>query len=136
VYYLVEVTVPSQTPASDPQVTRIEVYPGMVTQEWFGFPPGCYGLAHIQVWHHGIQLWPFSPHESFHWDGYVYELTDRYPIDSEPYELVVKTWNEDDTYDHALTFAVEIEPAPLVAGTEGLAEVLRDLGILREAEEE
>jgi len=129
-YYMHEVRIPRQTPADAPQIDRVEVYPGVTQGEWFGFPLGCFGLAHIQVWHHATQLWPWSPHTSYHWDDYIFELRDRYPIDSEPYELVLKTWNLDDSYDHTLFFAVEIEHVPQVAGGVELSQVLADLGAL------
>ena len=128
-FFQCEVLTPANTPASSPIVTRLAVYPGVTRQVWVGFPRGCFALAHLQVWRWGWQLWPWTPQQSFHWDNYVYTFEDRYPILNEPLELVVKTWNLDDSYDHTLTFACTVEPAPSEAELRELREVLEGLGL-------
>jgi len=115
---------------------RLRVSPGLVMRVWVGFPSGCFGLAHLQIWYQGWSVWPWSQKQSFHWDGYTFVFDERYPLTTQPYELVLHAWSYDDTFEHTLSFMCLIEPSPTVESTEGLSEVLRDLGILREAEEE
>ena len=131
--YKVECPTPALTPKSSPVVTRCTVYPGMVTRVWVGFPKGCYGLCHVQVWHWGWPVWPWSPADSFHWDGFMFTFADRYPLTAEPYEFVVKTWNRDDFYPHTPTFMVLVEPAPPEEELRRLHRTLEALGILRGA---
>jgi len=127
-----EILTPANTPASAPIVTRLAVYPGVTRRVWAGFPQGCYGLAHMQIWHWGWQVWPWTPQTSFHWNNYQFTFEDRYPIMEEPLEFVIKTWNLDDSYDHTLTFSITIEPAPPEEELEKLHEALLALGLLRE----
>ena len=125
-----EILTPANTPASSPVITRLRIYPGIVKRVWAGFPHGCFGLAHMQIWHWGWQVWPWTPQTSFHWNDYMFTFEDRYPIKEEPLEFVIKTWNLDDSYAHTLTFAVTIEPAPPEEELRELHEALLALGLL------
>lgn len=129
-FYSTEIVLPANTPELTPIIKRLGVHPGVTQHVWFGFPAGCYGLAHIQVWHAGWQVWPLTQRESLHWEHQVIDFDDRYPISAEPYEFVVKGWNLDDSYQHTLWFAVTIEHEASIAGTAGLWQVIQDLGIL------
>ena len=128
-YFYREITVPPNTLAASPLVTRIGVTAGIAREQWFMFPDGPYGLTHLQVWHHGWQVWPWTPGESFHWNNYVYHLQDRYPFEAEPYELVVKTWNLDDFFEHHVTFALVVDPLPPPTELADLSALLAELGL-------
>lgn len=130
-FFQAEILTPANTPATAPIVTRLGIYPGVTTQEWVGFPRGCYGLVHMQIWHWGWQLWPWTPQTSFHWDDYMFTFYDRYPITEEPLELVIKTWNLDDTYPHELLFATTIDAAPPEEEIRELRRRLEMIGLLR-----
>ncbi len=125
-----EILVPANTPASAPVETRLPVYPGITQRIWAGFPKGCFGLAHMQIWHSGWQVWPWSPVQSFHWNDYMFTFEDRYPITVEPLELIVRGWNLDDFYGHTLTFMCTIEPAPPEGEIADLIRTLEALGIM------
>jgi len=60
----------------------------------------------------------------------MFDFDDRYPLTAEPFELKVKTWNDDDSYSHTLFFAVTIDPLPAPGVVGGLERVMRELGIL------
>lgn len=125
-----EIPIPANTPASSAVITRLRVYPGVTTRVWAGFPEGCYGLAHMQIWHWGWQVWPWTPQTDFHWNNFMFSFEDRYPITEEPLEFVIKTWNEDDFYPHTLTFMITIEPAPPEEELRRLYDTLSALGLL------
>lgn len=126
-YYSKEILVPALTLESDPQITRIHVTKGIAREEWIMFPDGPYGLVHLQVWHHGWQVWPWSPGESFHWNNYVFHAQDRYPFSTPPYEVVIRTWNNDDFYPHHVTFAMTVDPMPVELELQDLTQLLIDL---------
>ena len=129
-FFQAEILTPANTPQTSPIVTRLSVYPGITDRIWVGFPRGCYGLAHMQVWHWGWQVWPWTPQTSFHWNDLLFTFEDRYPIYEEPLELVIKTWNLDDFYPHTLPFGVTVEPAPPEEELKRLYRALEALGIL------
>jgi len=63
-------------------------------------PPGPCGLLHIAIFDGGYQVWPYEYGESFSGDAETITFDDVYLKETEPYEFVVLTWNEDDTYQH------------------------------------
>ena len=130
-FFQAEILTPKNTLATAPLITRLVIYPGMATEEWVGFPRGCAGLAHVQIWYWGTQIWPYTPQTSFHWDEYVFNFHDRYPFLEEPLELVIKTWNLDDSFPHELLFALTIEPAPPEEEIRALRRSLQMLGLLK-----
>ena len=107
-------SVAANTLEKDASCVKVNVAPGLTDYVWVGFPPGCKGLVHVAICHLHWQVWPWTPGEYFAWDGYVFLFRDRYPITQPPFELMLKAWNEDDTYSHKVTFGVTIEPmAPM-----------------------
>ena len=128
--YKIDLPTPANTLKAKPKVYRVRVYPGVTKRIWIGFPRGCYGLCHVQVWHWGWQVWPWSPDDSFHWDDYMFTFEDRYRLTAEPLEFVVRTWNLDDSYAHTPTFAVTVIPDMAIGGVADLDQVLSDLGLL------
>lgn len=128
-YYQATVTVPPQTDERDALRRRLKVYPGVTEHVWVSFPHGAAGLAHLQVYHHGVQVWPTTSGESFAWDDYVYSFDDRYPIVAEPFEFLIVTWNLDNAYPHTLKFAVTIEHARVEEEAAALAELLEAFGL-------
>lgn len=127
--YYREVLIPFSTLESAAITRRLIITSGVATEQWFMFPDGPYGLAHMQVWHHGWMVWPWDQGESYHWNNFVYHIQDRYPFVAEPFEVVLRCWNLDDTFDHSLTFAMVVDPLPPLGETENLVAILQDLGL-------
>ena len=128
-YYFQEITVPANTTEASPQRTVLKVTAGIAREQWVMFPDGCYGLTHIQIRHHGWQVWPWDPRQSFHWNDYVFHIQDRYPFTAEPYEMVILTWNLDDVYDHTVTFAMVVDASPPPTELADLAQIMQELGM-------
>jgi len=149
--FSVDIPTPANTPKAYPVNTKLRVGPGTTGQVWVGFPPGPKGLAHLQVWHWGSLLWPchtpvisllmnapgavgiptaqMIDEASFHWDDVLVTFEDPYQLTAEPYDLVIRTWNEDDSYPHTLFFGLIVKPAPGIETALSLDQVLADLGI-------
>lgn len=128
-YYYIEVPIPANTPAATPKIDVVRVTSGVSREVWVMFPDGPYGLAHMQIWHHNMQVWPWDPHTSFHWNYQVFHIEDRFPFSAEPYELVIKTWNLDDSYLHHVTFAMTLDPLPPPTEMADLTGLLQELGL-------
>ena len=137
--YKAEITAPVNTVADRAQglptvaePVRLRVAPGLVTQVWVGFPEGCYGLAHVQIWHWGWPVWPWSPGESFHWNNYVFTFNDRYPMTVQPYEFLLRAWSFDDSYAHTITVMTLVEPSPPMREVSALEMVLMNRRLMSE----
>jgi len=94
----------------DPTLTRLTLSHGIIHQLGVGFPPGPAGLLHLQLLTGEHQAWPSNGQGDFNWDGAFFQWLEWYPLEVEPYELVARTWNEDDTYAHGLQIQVSLLP--------------------------
>lgn len=105
-YYQQEITIPANTSESGYITEVLKLAKGKITRVIVGFPLGCAGLVHITINDKGWQLIPWSPGKNLAWDNYVFDLGINYRIDAEPYELVLRGWNLDDSYAHTLFVGV------------------------------
>jgi len=64
------------------------------------FPPGCCGLLHVQIFDGLYQVLPSSMGEALHSDSVTVKFDDLYWKQAAPFELTIRTWNEDDTWPH------------------------------------
>lgn len=112
--YGTTVTIPAQTLETAPVQAEFAIHPGRIDRCWVGFPPGCYGLAHVVLYHWPYQLVPGSLTQSLAWNNLVFDLPLAYDVGAEPYALTVIGWNDDDSYAHTITVLVSVagETAP------------------------
>uniref|UniRef100_A0A6M3IG83 Uncharacterized protein n=2 Tax=viral metagenome TaxID=1070528 RepID=A0A6M3IG83_9ZZZZ len=64
------------------------------------FPPGCCGLLHVQIFDGLYQVLPASPGESLNGDSSTLYFDDLYFKTRAPFELTIRTWNNDDLWEH------------------------------------
>lgn len=110
-FYVFSITVPRNTAALDPQVTEIELGPGEIHQVEVGFPWGCAGLVHVQIWRAEHQVWPTNPGASFAWNDYNHVFTESETCAGPVEHWSIRTWNEDTRYDHTVQVRIGIMPA-------------------------
>jgi len=110
VIFQTRILIPSQTIETVPCKAILPIQPGYVDRAWVGFPQGCYGLAHVQLWRGDSQLLPLSGGESLAWNNFVYDMPLYYLVMDEPLYFIVKGWNEDDSYAHRVTVMVSVVP--------------------------
>jgi hypothetical protein len=106
--YYYEVITPANTPESSAQVTTLALNRGVITKVNILFPTGCAGLLRARLKRFGRQIFPSSSGESFAGNGTMVEWIDNYELDEEPFVMDLETWNDDDTYQHALYISIEI----------------------------
>lgn len=87
---------------AEPHEEVLEVCFGTISQVFVLFPPGHAGLTHLQILYQTRQIFPTSPGEAFVGDDTQYEFSERWPIFESPHELLLRVWNDDDTYDHTV----------------------------------
>lgn len=106
--YKWEEAIPLGTEESDPEEWRLDITAGLITRAQIFFPWGCFALAHIQVWHAGLQLYPFSGGEWLSGNDILYDFTDQFVIDTVPYFLTVKGYNQSEKWDHTPWVAIQV----------------------------
>jgi len=108
VIYQESVTVPALTPKGSPVERHIGIVPGLVERVWLGFPRGCSGLLHAQLWRAGSILVPYRSEEDVAWDNHVFDVPMRLMVYDEPLRLTILAWNDDDSYQHRLFCMVSV----------------------------
>jgi len=117
-----EVTVPKSTTKDNPVETIFKLTHGVITRVIFVPRPGTASLCHAQVYHWEHQIFPLDPDQDLHGDSVALNWEESYNMLSAPFELKVRSWNEDDTYDH--TFDIWFDVTPLEATPEYLYDQL------------
>jgi hypothetical protein len=116
--------VPANTVALSPVEYTIGLTKGTITRVQVYFPWGCAGLVGVQVLRYTWQLFPQSRGEWLIGNDAMWEDNGRYPLDTEPFEVLVRVYNLDDSYEHAPIVAVEISDAAVSAGLQQFLEVV------------
>ena len=109
-FRVIRLKVDPNTVETSPATKPIQLTKGRITHWWVGFPPGCHDLVKVTVYEFEHQILPRGEDEEIYWNNYVYSIPDSYPLVEEPYEIEVRAWNEDDTYDHTVVVGVALEP--------------------------
>ena len=108
--YTTDITTPANTAEADAVKTTLKLTHGIVHRVSIGFPDGCAGLAHLQLYRFEHQVWPTNSEADFNWNNVNLEWDDYFELLKGPFTLMAKTWNEDDTYQHIITVRLGIVP--------------------------
>ena len=106
--YSYDIPTPANTLESAPVETECILPTGRIARVDVLFPPGCAGLAHIQVYRGLHQLWPANAGASFVGDGMIVTWEEDYMLTDEPFMFRALSWNLDDTYPHTITLRINL----------------------------
>jgi hypothetical protein len=118
-------TVPPNTNVSSLHEYRLPIYKCAITKTAIYFPWGGAGLCGIQVWYQDAQLIPFTRGEFLIGNDRLYTIEEIYNITAEPFELILKGYNDDDTFEHSPEFDFEVSA---IADVALMAKFLKALG--------
>ena len=117
-YYETTITIPADTLKSAPTEVELRVTQGIIHRIELEFPRGCAALAHVALYYHEHQFSPTNPDGDYASDGYVIPINDLLPLDSAPYTIEIRGWNDDDSYSHTIRVRMGIlRPEQLGLGT-------------------
>lgn len=100
--YRGELTIPANTPESSAVTGTVCLCYGLIRQVFILFPAGHAGLTHLQVCYHERQIFPTTPGQSFTGDDVAIEFSEQQPIFEEPFEIMLRAWNLDESYEHTI----------------------------------
>lgn len=104
--YTATITSPLGKTESTKSRSVIKITKGLVYQWELYFPPGSSGLLHIRILDGSYCLLPSTPSESFVGDNIKFTYEDLYLKQTEPFELNIDHWNEDEAFNHTFYFHV------------------------------
>lgn len=106
--YVAQLTIPAKTLIDDPIEETVKVTLGKVNEISVQFPPGCCNLVGIWVEFHGVKILPYNPTGILYGDSstLVYKLD--YDVDTLPYDVLIKGYNQDDIYNHNVYLTINV----------------------------
>ena len=131
--YSATITTVANTAPSAPKTTTLQATSGVVVRSEFYFPPGSSGLMGIQVRVANVQILPIDRDEWLIGDNRTVVIDDLYEMDSEPFELEVRTYNEDTDYDHLIQFHTTIMSVDAFAALHGRGISTDELKVILES---
>ena len=108
------VSTPASTTEDNPQRTELVLGLGIIHRLDVGFPLGPQGLLHVAIDRDGRQLYPSNPQGNWAWDNLYIEHPTWFELEVEPFTVVARTWNDDDTLAHQVTLVFLILPRDIL----------------------
>lgn len=124
-FYSQDIVVPANTLKASYQSDTIKLTKGVVTRIAVFFPWGCAGLVYAQVIRKTWQVFPLSRGQWMSGNDRIIDFETSIDLFSEPYDLIVRTYNEDDTYNHTINVAFEMIKGESVVWLDPLIEELK-----------
>jgi len=106
--YSQEIIIPANTEKTDYQKDVFKLTKGIITRISVFFPWGCAGLVYVRIEQKTWQVFPLSRGEWLNGNDRAFDFKTRIEFTSEPYEVIVCSYNEDDTYEHKPLVSVEM----------------------------
>jgi hypothetical protein len=111
------ITIPAQTTAADPTTEIMQIAHGIITKFMIRPRPGHAGLCHLVILHHEHQIAPSTEGMSLYGDSWPIDWDDYYESYQPPYEIKLKGWNDDDSYEHTFDVFVAVLPRKAIIAT-------------------
>ncbi len=106
--YKIDVAISANTAIKDAVDTTMLLTKGRIKKVEIYFPWGCAGLVGLQIIRNTWQLAPLTRGQWLKGNDILLSHAYDYDLDVEPYELIVKSYNLDDTYEHTPFVIIEI----------------------------
>ena len=104
------ITIPKNTLVTAPVTESLKIAHGIITRIMVRPRPGHASLAHLVILHHEHQIAPSTENMDFAGDTFPIDWEEYYESYQPPYELKLKGWNDDDTYEHTFDVFVAVLP--------------------------
>lgn len=105
------ITIPAGTSKTSPEIVRMKISPGIITQINIMFPPGCGHEAYINFNRGLHQIYPTNPDGYFIGDGVNIAGEVFHVIKVDPFQVQIHGWSPNASYDHTIQFYLWIKKA-------------------------
>jgi hypothetical protein len=104
------ITIPKSTLKAAPTTVLMPIAHGIITKIMVRPRPGHAALAHLVILHHEHPIAPSIEDMDFSGDTFPIDWEEYYESYQPAYELKLKGWNYDDTYEHTFDVFVAVLP--------------------------
>jgi len=89
-----------------PTTTVMKLTEGFIYQLDIYLPAGSQGLLKLAISDHKVRLYPNESTEYFFGDGIQVSFPESHELNEEPFELLIKHYNEDTAYNHSFQIRI------------------------------
>jgi len=104
-FFCKTITIPAQTYDIAPYSERLKIGQGIIRKLWIRWRYGSGNLCGVRIKYAEFQYWPLTMTAWIPSSIHPLEFDEQFPITTEPYELKVECYNNDDVYTHDLWIA-------------------------------
>jgi hypothetical protein len=115
--YVASLTIPANTPKSNPARETFSISSGTIENVYYLIPSDNDGLVEFVLCYHSAQIYPTSLNEAFRGAFGDVSLGERYAISDSPFELEMVGWSPGATLSHLII--VQVTLSQLVASVSG-----------------
>jgi len=108
VFFEYNITYPPNIPKENEQVNVLRLTRGIIKRTQIVFPRGCAGLVGVRIFRFSVQVIPSNYPAWLDTDGETITVESEIDLMENPYEVEVRGYNLDDTYQHTIRFRFEI----------------------------
>lgn len=108
--FTADVTIIAGTTKAIPKEQILKIDKGIITWVYVNFPAGCHGLIECVVLHHEHQIFPSTEGMSLRGSGIMIAWNEYYESYQPPYELKIKAWSPNASYNHTITIGIAVLP--------------------------
>ncbi len=106
--YKVELPIPANTSMSEYVSITMKLTKGRIKTIGIYLPWGCAGLVGVQIIRRTWQLMPLTRGEWLTGNEMLHSYNYDFNLDGQPYEVLIRGYNLDDSYEHTPFVIVEI----------------------------
>jgi len=125
--YTALLTIPPNTPKYSPKEVKIPLEGDFITGITVVIPPGHAGLTGLAIFYGIWQFAPLPPGEWFIGDNEKIDWVERFEIPEGKAEIILRGYNEDDTYEHGFIVRLMVEPREVVKVRQAILEEIKGL---------
>lgn len=127
--YTKDFVIPSNSLYTNPYRETIRLEVGVITQFIIRFRNGCHYRVAIQILDSLYQLCPASPGEGLYGNDDTFIIPMDYPINTQPFELILLGWSDGTVFDHNITIMIDVQEPQLDQPGFTLAQLLTAGGV-------
>lgn len=125
-------TVPANTSFNDAILVKLRLCPGVWTDAIIRFHAGAMSLARFQVLDGLLNVIPGREDEYYSGEDATEQIPVWYDLTKEPFELLWKLWNVDDTWEHEIILKAVVLPPDVASNIRAIKDLSDQVKILQQ----
>jgi len=110
--YIAQLSIPANTSETSPTEKTLEIEGAILNTIHCLIPDRHVGLARLAIFYGIEQIFPYESGTWLSGNDESFNINLKWPLPESKITLILKGWNEDDTYDHTFYLRLEVAEQP------------------------